>query len=184
MTALTPNRSHNLGPPPGRAAAVVRARLAAQRGALPDVPWLRSLHKAYGLASTPRTTDNLRLPSVARLGLRAYVRSLAAMPPPAVALISRLILYGSYARGDIREESDVDVALVLAGDAPEENKAGVRLRTIWSLIDAEDDVLHAMFIDISPIVVWESELRAPDTHSNPSFVRNILTEGIELTTAL
>lgn len=163
---------------------VARARHVAGWGPLPDVSWLRSPPKADNLAPVAHSTDRFRLLNEARLGLRAYVRNLAAMTPPAAGPISRLILYGSYARGNASEESDVDVALVLAGDAPAGNRAGVRLRTVWSLIDAEDDVLQDLLIDISPMAFWESELRNPDSHPNPWFLRNILAEGIEVTASL
>ena len=184
MPLPAPNRSKPPEPPPGRMEGVARARQTAARGPLPFVPWLGSPPKAANLAPVAHSTEKLRLLEEARLGLRAYVRNLAAMDPPTAGPISRLILYGSYARGDAREESDVDVALILAGDAPEGNKAGVRLRTVWSLIDAENDVLQDLLIDISPMAIWESELRDPDSHSNPWFVRNLLAEGIEVTAAL
>ena len=178
------NLSKPLAPPPGRMESVARARHVAGRGPLPNVPWLRSPPKAGKLAPVAHSTDRFGLLHEARLGLRAYVRNLAVMDPPAAGPISRLILFGSFARGDASEESDVDVALVLAGDAPAEDKAGVRLRTVWSLIDAEDDVLQDLLIDISPMVLWESELRNPDNHPNPWFLRNILAEGIEVTASL
>ena len=108
------NRNNPPPPPSGRMKGVARARDVAGRGPLPDVPWLRSPPKAANLAPVVHSTDKFRLLNEARLGLRAYVRNLAAMNPPAAGPISRLIVYGSYARGDASEESDVDVALVLA----------------------------------------------------------------------
>ena len=178
------NPTKPLAPPAGRMENVARARYVAGHGPLPNVPWLRSPPKADKLASVAHNTNRLGPLNEARLGLRAYVRNLAVMDPPVAGPISRLILFGSYARGDASEESDVDVALVLAGDAPPEDTAGVRLRTVWSLIDAEDDVLQDLLIDISPMVVWESELRNPESHPNPWFLRNILAEGIEVTASL
>ena len=165
--------------PAGRMEGVARARHAAGEGTLPEVPWLRSPGQASLGGKLPAG-----LSQEARLGLRAYVRNLAAMEPLAAGTISRLILFGSHARGDAREESDVDVALVLAGEAPVEDKAGVALRTMWSLVDAEDGVLQDLLIDMSSMVLWESELHNPDSHSNPWFVRNILAEGIEVTVDL
>lgn len=184
MSSSELNRSKPFSTPPGRMESVARARRTAGHGPLPDAPWLRSPPKADNLAPVAQSTDKFRLLNEARLGLRAYVRNLAALPPPAAGPISRLILYGSYARDDASDESDVDVALVLAGDAPAENRAGVRLRTVWSLIDAEDDVLQDLLIDISPMALWESELRNPDSHPNPWFLRGILAEGIEVTASL
>ena len=184
MPLTARNRNMPPAPPSGRMEGVAHARHVAGRGPLPDVPWLRSPPKADNLAPVMRSTDKFRLLNEARIGLRAYVRNLAAMNPPAAAPISRLIVYGSYARGDARVQSDVDVALVLAGVAPAENITAVRLRTVWSLIDAEDEVLQGLLIDISPTAVWESELRNPDSHPNPWFLRNVLAEGIEVTVSL
>ena len=47
-------------------------------------------------------------------GIRSLQRHLSAVQTPKV---SRIMLYGSYARGDYWEESDVDLAVVFAGEA-------------------------------------------------------------------
>ena len=73
----------------------------------------------------PRNTDNFKLRPSARKGIRSFVGYLAEIALPR---LSRLILYGSYARGDFDSLSDVDVAIVLAGTAPEADKAGACIR--------------------------------------------------------
>ena len=45
-------------------------------------------------------------------------------------------LYGSYARGDARDDSDIDVAVVLAGEAPQERDGLPALYELASLLEA------------------------------------------------
>jgi len=83
--------------------------------------------------------------------------------------LSKVILYGSYARGDFQENSDVDV-MVLVKIAPEEIEE--------SIFDLAFDIEMEQGIHISPIIknkeqfeYWADVL---------PFYRNVRNEGVEL----
>lgn len=60
--------------------------------------------------------------------------------------LDRVVLYGSYARGDNFRESDVDI-LVLTDLTPEENRKFRRdLNRIFSRIGLKHDILLSMFL--------------------------------------
>ena len=60
--------------------------------------------------------------------------------------LDKVVLYGSYARGDNTEESDVDV-LVLTNMEPEENRKILwTLNKIFSRVGLEHDILLSMFL--------------------------------------
>lgn len=60
--------------------------------------------------------------------------------------LDRVVLYGSYARGDNSRESDVDI-LVLTDLTPEENRKFRRdLNRIFSRIGLKHDILLSMFL--------------------------------------
>ena len=85
-------------------------------------------------------------------------------------------LYGSRARGTAREDSDVDLALILTGK-PNRSASSVGADKAghegW-------DVLAETGMFVSPHPIWESQWRDPATHSNPYLLANIKREGIAL----
>ncbi len=83
--------------------------------------------------------------------------------------LRRVILYGSYARGEAHTESDVDVLVVL--DGPVESYAEIK-RTVG----IETDLLDRYEILFSFQHYTESEVQA---RWNP-FMQNVREEGIEL----
>lgn len=93
--------------------------------------------------------------------------------------ISRVLLYGSRARGDHRIDSDVDIAVVLAGGNPyagARHNLGMRLAEVSSRT-----MLYAKHpVDVNAIIIWEAELLEPDRQRNPSFYHNMLADGIEI----
>jgi len=120
-----------------------------------------------------------------------WVLVASIMPPPIdlrveqairrfVAMISRrydvdqVLLYGSRARGDHREDSDVDVAILLKGAAR---------RCLTAKLDMMDDVYDVLSEDgllISPLPIWLDEWNHPADYPNPLLLKNIDREGIRL----
>ncbi len=86
--------------------------------------------------------------------------------------LSKVILYGSYARGDFQENSDVDI-MVLVKIAPEEIE-----KIEEPIFDLAFDIEMEQGIHVSPIikneeqfVYWADVL---------PFYRNVRDEGVEL----
>ena len=81
--------------------------------------------------------------------------------------ISRIILHGSYARGDYHENSDID--LIIVGDFKEKffNRIGLILDYVPNNIEIE------------PLVYTESEFRKMVENENP-FILKAISEGIDL----
>ena len=86
--------------------------------------------------------------------------------------LSRIILFGSRARGEGHEESDLDLAVVVRGD---ESKAFEAARNLSVALNLEYDY----GVRISPLVL--SEERLQDLHQRELAIgRAILDEGIPL----
>ena len=96
----------------------------------------------------------------------------ADLPP-----ISRVLLYGSQARGDHHEDSDIDIAVVFRGPPP----ARYPRHLLHRLADLAYDVHFFRNFDVylSPRPVFEGQLRDTSSTKNPEFYRNILQDGIE-----
>jgi len=77
--------------------------------------------------------------------------------------IEEIIVFGSYARGDYDEESDIDVMIV--GDV-----------SFDEVIDVSTKVLLKYGELISPIVISPEEFR----RRNDSFIRTVKREGIKI----
>ena len=84
------------------------------------------------------------------------------------------ILFGSRARGTAHDESDADVAVVLAGEAD-----GFIL-TKMAMNDIAYDILLSTGSRIQPLPVWESEWAEPERYLNPYLLQNIARERIAL----
>ena len=85
----------------------------------------------------------------------------------------RVVLYGSYARGEQTSESDVDIALILSKEGSEE----IHDKMVDIVVDYELDLavtLSVVPIDLSQYLEWKSTL---------PFYKNIEKEGILLWTA-
>ena len=88
--------------------------------------------------------------------------------------VDEVRLYGSRARGDFTEDSDVDLAVVLHGERGD----------VWTiaqtLANITFDVLGETGVAVSAYPLWQDDLAHPDQAKNPSLIRNISREGIRL----
>lgn len=83
-----------------------------------------------------------------------------------------MILYGSYARGDNTDESDIDVMLIVDISPDDELNSAVQLSDIVVDLNLEFDVV------LSPLVE-SKEKYEKYKHINPLFV-NVEKEGIRI----
>lgn len=84
--------------------------------------------------------------------------------------LDRVILYGSYARGDFHAESDVDYLVVLRN---EEVKHGTEIRFMGTHI-GELSTDYDLFISVKPVSVQKYKF------SQLPFYQNVRREGIVL----
>ena len=82
--------------------------------------------------------------------------------------IDSIILFGSVARGEAKEDSDIDVLIVV-------KKEDFKLRR--ALIGVAFDILSETGKDISVKVLSKNEF---EERRNFSFLRNIISEGVRL----
>ena len=101
---------------------------------------------------------------------------LARLPTTRLPPVKRALIYGSRARGDFHEESDVDLAIVLQGARPE---AKSLLDLHFLLADAEWNALDETELRVSAWPVWEDDLANPERTLNPDFFQSMTKEGIE-----
>ena len=104
---------------------------------------------------------------------------MARLADVALPGISRILLYGSRARGDNQADSDIDIAVVLAGSDPGD---GTQFNLLMRLADISSRLMIEMDrpVDVAAIIVWENEFLEPDKQYNPYFYRNVLADGIEI----
>ena len=122
--------------------------------------------------SRPRTWGDLDQDT--RTAVNSFVEHLSPVGLPG---ISRLLLYGSRARGDYREDSDVDIAVVFAGAAPVSYD---RFKLLMQLSDIRTLAIIDTGLTVSAICLWEDEFRHPEQQNNPSFYHNVVADGILL----
>ncbi|WP_420456762.1 nucleotidyltransferase domain-containing protein [Rubrivirga sp.] len=109
----------------------------------------------------PRST-----PPHIRAAIAEATARLSAIYGPRLA---RVVLYGSYARGDAGPDSDVDLLLVLRGDV--EPYTEIR-RTGELALDLLLD--HGADVSIQPYGIRDAE------DERRPFVRNVLADGVTL----
>lgn len=84
--------------------------------------------------------------------------------------ISRIVVYGSYARGDYKENSDVDIMILVS--LPEDS---IR-RYIDQVSDCAFEYLVKYGIDISPVIKNEEHFNY--WVDNLPYYRNVRDEGV------
>ena len=113
------------------------------------------------------------LPTITLQATREFAKRIASVYPS-----KQTILFGSRARGTAHDESDADVAVVLAGEA------GDFIRTKMAMNDTAYDIAYDILLStgirIQPLPVWESEWAEPEHYSNSYLLQNIMREGIWL----
>lgn len=86
--------------------------------------------------------------------------------------IVKIVLYGSYARGDYDSESDVDIVALVHGDRKELQK---QLRRVW---DISGDLELEFGTVLSPTVIPYEEFE--QYKNDLPYYRNIVKEGVEI----
>ncbi len=83
--------------------------------------------------------------------------------------LKSVILYGSVARGDAKDDSDVDIALIV--DSDDENMYDRLLDVVVDIELQKDIVISIVMIEMSQFQKWREVL---------PFYKNITKEGIAL----
>ena len=112
-----------------------------------------------------------------RRAAEVFIAELRAADMPG---LSRVLLYGSHARGDHDRWSDIDIAVVLSGSKPGDKARHALNERLWDIsskIRADSDYRF----DIACLAIWEDDLSHPKKRANPVFYRNVLADGIDVT---
>ncbi len=86
--------------------------------------------------------------------------------------ISELWLYGSRARGDAREDSDADIAVILEGPKGRTTTVSPQMAGVAY------DIWEETGIIVSPVAIWRDDWNDPSGHGNPYLIEAIKQEGI------
>ena len=99
----------------------------------------------------------------------------ASLPP-----MSQAILYGSRARGDYRDDSDVDIMLVFAGAEPDYDTQ-VQVCNAMAAAQAQVNAALPPGVEVTSFCNWADEPDdEPDVRFNPDFYHNVLADGVEV----
>ncbi len=88
--------------------------------------------------------------------------------------ISRILMFGSRARGDDHAESDIDLAILMT------ESSGDFFTHKLQMDDIAYDILLETGMRIQPLPIWQDEWQHPEQYSNPYLIKNIQLEGIAL----
>lgn len=86
--------------------------------------------------------------------------------------IVRIVLYGSYARGDYQKDSDIDIVAIVQGERAELQQ---RLKEVW---DVSSDLELEYGTIVSPTVIPFEEFEK--FKDDLPYYRNILNEGVNV----
>ena len=122
----------------------------------------------------PRLTE---LDALTQEAVRLFISSLdtESLPP-----MSRAILYGSRARGDHRDDSDVDIMLVFAGAGPDYDTQ-VQVCNAMAVAQARANAALPPGVDVASLCKWADEPDEADVRFNPDHYRNVLADGVDVT---
>ena len=90
--------------------------------------------------------------------------------------LARVVLFGSRARGDVTEESDIDVLVLLRGPVAQETRA---TREVWEIVEDVLRLAPKVYVPLAPIVLAEErflELKRLER----SFALDVEAEGVPL----
>jgi predicted nucleotidyltransferase len=88
--------------------------------------------------------------------------------------IAGAVLYGSRARGDHREDSDADLAVLLRG------RKGNVFSIGGDMAEVAADVLLDTGILVQALPIWLEDWEHPEGFSNPYLIEDIRREGVPL----
>ena len=112
---------------------------------------------------------NDNMPETVKLAVSQFSRELKRMLGERLV---RVVLYGSYARGDYDNQSDIDIAAIVKGSRLDlQNK----LKAVWDIsadIGLENDVV------VSPTVIPYDEFE--EYKEKLPYYRNIAREGMQI----
>lgn len=86
--------------------------------------------------------------------------------------LRKIILYGSYARGDYNEYSDLDIMILANFDESEKTSLEAQMRKIASRASLEHDITISMFL--------REEKIFHDRTAILPYYKNVVTEGVEI----
>jgi len=90
--------------------------------------------------------------------------------------LRKIILYGSYARGDYKEYSDLDIMVLADVSESEKKEYQHRIYDMTSDLGLEHDIIVSMILNNENLFMS----RLPVSQ----FYRNVLSEGVELYAAI
>ncbi len=129
-------------------------------------------------SSNSKTTSNTSEPQnkLAPETVHAVNTFMAYLAKENLPGITRVLLYGSRARGDFDPESDINLAVVFEGPVLRDDR---RFDLQKHLSEMSSDVMFDTEMVVSAFAIWEEELRESDKQGNPALFHNINRDGID-----
>ena len=115
-----------------------------------------------------QSLEDLKLPEKHSVFLDTFLKNVSRLP--ARWKIERLILFGSCARGDATEESDIDIAAI--GEEIDDE-------TLWALYDCTPEYVKGQYVG-NDIIAMTNEVFDEHIASFGKVQKYIAKEGIDL----